>query len=263
VSEQNHSGLRAVFILVTDWWRLQRARPIRYNVTLDGGMLNCMGRLTTIDMVPYRLKANIEDTLSIDTKYLFSLFQPSYPWGTQKPHEYVFHNSGRLLTDAFGRSSRSGVFVLADTIQRQFPTSFDPITHERIHPSVLMQSAILPQLANTLATHPDLVAQLMPLEQQAKQQWPSTSSEHARSDPMPVGVKEVEVANQRRRSFITRTVGSLRRRGRRDGQITQAQFTGVLVEHADPAASVTAGDRGWLLRLMHESSLGVFIRDLV
>jgi len=192
--------------------------------------------------------ANIEDTISIDTKYLFSLFQPSFPWGVQKPHD-----------------SRSGVFVLADTIQRQFPTSIDPITHERIHPSVLMQSAILPQLANTLATHPDLVAQLMPLEQQAKQQWPSTSSEHSRSDAM--GVKEVEVANKvndvRRRSFITRTVGSLRRRGRRDDQITQPKFTGVPVEHADPTAPVTAGDRGWLLRLMHETSLGVFIRDLV
>ena len=128
-----------------------------------------------------------------------------------------------------------------------------------------MQSAILPQLANTLATHPDLITQLMPLEQQAKQQWPSTSSEHSRSDA--TGVKDVgvaiEVTDVRRRSFITRAVGSLRRRARRDDQITQPQFTGVLVEHTDLTASVTAGDRGWLLRLMHETSLGVFIRDLV
>ena len=59
-------------------------------------MLNSMGQLTTIDVVPYRPKANIEDTISIDTKYLFSLLQPNFPWGTQKPHEYVFHSSGRL-----------------------------------------------------------------------------------------------------------------------------------------------------------------------
>ena len=130
-----------------------------------------------------------------------------------------------------------------------------------------MQSNIPPQLANILATHPDLVTQLMPLEQQAKQQWHSTSSEHSRSGT--TAVVEVEVANEvtvtdmRRRSFIARAVGSLRRRGRGDDQIIQTQFTGVLVEQADPTASATAGERGWLLRLMHETNLGVFIRDLV
>lgn len=107
----------------------------------------------------------------------------------------------------------------------------------------------------------------MPLEQQAKQQWPSTSSEHSRSGTTVV--VEVEMANEvtvtdvRRRSFIARAVGSLRRRGRGGDQIIQTQFTGVLVEQADPTASVTAGERGRLLRLMHETNLGVFIRDLV
>jgi len=195
------------------------------------------------------MAANIEDTISIDTKYLFSLLQPNFPWGTQQPHD-----------------PRDGVFVLADTIQRQIPTSFNPITHESIHPSVLMQSAIPPQLANALAAHPDLITQLMPLEQQAKQQWPSTSSEHSRS--CATGVIKVEVTNEvldvvDRQSFIARAVGSLGtlRRARRGDKIVQTRVTGVLVEQAESTASSsqTAGEKGWLLRLKHETSLGVFI----
>ena len=72
-----------------------------------------------------------------------------------------------------------------------------------------------------------------------------------------------EVTDARRRSFIARAVGSLRRKTRGDDQIIETQFTGVLVERADLTASLTAGERGWLLRLMHETNLGVFIRDLV
>lgn len=131
-----------------------------------------------------------------------------------------------------------------------------------------MQGAIPPQLANALATHPDLVAQLMPLEQQAKQQWPSTSSEHSRRSA--TGVMEVEVANEvldvvHRESFIARAVGGLEGGARSGDKIVQTQVTGVLVEHAEPTASSseTAGEKGWLLRLKHETSFGVFIRDLV
>jgi len=133
-----------------------------------------------------------------------------------------------------------------------------------------MQGAISPQLANTLASHPGLITQLMPLEQQAKQQWPSTSSEHSRARSSATGVMEVEVANEvadvvRRQSFIARAVGTLRRRARGGDKIVETQVTGVLVEQTNPTASSsqTAGEKGWLLRLKHETSLGVFIRDLV
>ena len=159
---------------------------------------------------------------------------------------------------------------MADTMQRQPPTSFDPITHESIHPSVVMQGTISPQLTNTIATHPDLICQLMPLEEQAKQQWHyvpgKKSSNSVAADVMDIvtGVaKEVTVV--RRQSFIARTVKTLRRRTRDDDQTVQSQSVGMLVQRSDltTTESLTAGERNWLSRLMHETSLGYFIRDLV
>jgi hypothetical protein len=157
----------------------------------------------------------------------------------------------------FGHSSKTGVFTLATTIQRQLPTSFDPITHETIHPSVLMQSVILPQLADTIAAHPNLVSRLMPLEQQAKKQWSPTSGEHPSSAAAHVINAEVtrKVTVVGRQSFIAR-VKSLKRKARSDHQSTQ-------VEHSDSTASLTMGDQSWLLRLTQETSAGVFIRNLV
>ena len=165
-----------------------------------------------------------------------------------------------------GRSPRTGVFVLADSVHRQPPTSFDPITHESIHPSVLMQGVIPLQLANTLTTHPELICQLMPLEQQAKQQWPYVPGNHSRRN----GVADViytevvkEVTVVRRHSFIYRAVKSLRRRPRDDDRTVQSKTTGIPAQRPDSTASLTVGERSWLLRLMQETSVGDFIRDLV
>jgi len=156
-------------------------------------------------------------------------------------------------------------------MQRQPPTSSDPITHESIHPSVLMQGAISPQLLNTLATHPDLVCQLMPLEEQAKQHWsyvPRKNSLNGDTDTMDT-VAEVfkEIVVVRRQSFVARTVKKLRRRVRGGDQIVQSQSVGVVFQRSEvsdsTAESLTLGERDWLSRLMQETSLGHFIRDLV
>jgi hypothetical protein len=156
--------------------------------------------------------------------------------------------------DDFGCSSKTGVFTLATTIQRQLPTSFDPITHETIHPSVLMQSVILPQLAHTIAAHPNLVCQLMPLEQQAKKLWSPASAEHPSSAATEV-IKSEVTHKVGRQSFIAR-VKSLKKKVRGDQESTQ-------VGHSDSTASLTMGERSWLLRLTQETSAGVFIRNLV
>jgi len=205
------------------------------------------------DMTLFWMVANIENIISIDTKYMFSLLQPNAPWGAQKPHD-----------------PRTGFFVLSDAMQRQPPTSSNPITHESIHPSVLMQDAISPQLTNTLATHPDLVCQLMPLEEQAKQLWayvPGKNSLNGGTDVIMDTVMEVaeEVTVVRRQSFVVRTVKSLRRRVRGRDQTIQTQSVGILDQHSDYTASesLTLGERDWLSRLMQETSLGHFIRDLV
>lgn len=207
------------------------------------------------DITLFWMVANIENIISIDTKYMFSLLQPNAPWGAQKPHD-----------------PRTGVFVLSDVMQRQPPTSSNPITHESIHPSVLMQGAISPQLTNALATHPDLVCQLMPLEEQAKQHWTYVPGNYALNGDTDVMDTVTEVAREvtvvRRQSFITRTVKSLRKRVRGSDQTVQSQSVRMLVqlsESSDSTASesLTSGERDWLSRLMQETSLGHFIRDLV
>ena len=140
-----------------------------------------------------------------------------------------------------------------------------------------MQGAIPPQLTNTLATHPDLVCQLMPLEEQAKQRWtyvPGKNSESLNGDThvmdIMTGVAR-EVTVVRRQSFITKTVKSLRKRVRGGDQTVQSQSAGMLVQqlqlsersYSTTSEAMTSGERDWLSRLMQETSLGHFIRDLV
>ncbi|KAH9065959.1 hypothetical protein EDB87DRAFT_1679642 [Lactarius vividus] len=41
------------------------------------------------DITLFWMLANVEDIVAIDTKYLFSLLQPSASWGTQEPHKLL------------------------------------------------------------------------------------------------------------------------------------------------------------------------------
>jgi hypothetical protein len=138
-----------------------------------------------------------------------------------------------------------------------------------------MQGAIPPQLTNTLATHPVLVCQLMPLEEQAKQHWTYVPGKDSLNGDTYVMDTMTEVAEKvtvvRRQSFITRTVKSLRKRVRGGDQTldqtVQSQSVGLvqLAERSDSTTSeaLTSGERDWVSRLMQETSLGHFIRDLV
>ena len=128
-----------------------------------------------------------------------------------------------------------------------------------------MQGAIPPQLASTITTHPELVCHLMPLEQQAKQQWPYAPGDHSRrngvADVMDTVADEVTIVQ--RQSFISRAVKSLRRRPRDDDRTLRSKSAGIPAQRLDSTASLSVGERGWLLRLMQETSMGDFIRDLV
>jgi len=152
------------------------------------------------DITLFWMMANVEDIVAIDTKYLFSLLQPNASWGAQAPHD-----------------SKTGIFSLADTIQRQIPISFNPVTHESIHPSILEQGVILPQLKSTLATYPDLIGQLMPLEQQAKQQWPHIS-QHMKEDT-------INAVERPRRDDTTRSIGTLSQRQEATPRMTIDQLS--------------------------------------
>ncbi|GLB36111.1 putative uncharacterized alpha/beta hydrolase domain (DUF2235) [Lyophyllum shimeji] len=101
------------------------------------------------------MAAQIGDILSLDMKYLASLFHPVAPWGKLRPHDPA-----------------TGIFVLAHTIQRPLPTFPNDVAHETIHASVLEQSTLSPELANVIAKHPELVHPLLPLEEEVKLNWP-------------------------------------------------------------------------------------------
>ena len=68
-------------------------------------------------------------------------------------------------------SPLTGVYKLAKTIQRTLPTVTDDITHETVHPSVLEQSHILPQLAKNIERNPSLLCSLQPLEEELRRRW--------------------------------------------------------------------------------------------
>ena len=129
-----------------------------------------------------------------------------------------------------------------------------------------MQGAIPSQLANTITTHPELVCQLMPLEQQAKQQWPYAPGNHSRQNGV-ADVIDTEVADEvtivQRQSFISRAVKSLRRRPRDDDRTVRSKSAGIPAQRLDSTASLSVGEGSWLLRLTQETSMGDFIRDLV
>ncbi|KDQ63600.1 hypothetical protein JAAARDRAFT_29622 [Jaapia argillacea MUCL 33604] len=99
--------------------------------------------------------SNVGDMLSIDYKYLFTLPDPYKPWGNLPPHNPL-----------------SGIYTVAETIQRTIPTSTDDVTHETIHPSVLQQDSINATLQDNITNNPALVVPLAPLEEELRTRWP-------------------------------------------------------------------------------------------
>lgn len=68
-------------------------------------------------------------------------------------------------------SSVTGIFTLARTTKRAFPTKPNEKTNECIHPSVLEQISSYPNLQPVIQAHPELVCKLQALEEQFKAIW--------------------------------------------------------------------------------------------
>ncbi|KAJ7596991.1 hypothetical protein C8J56DRAFT_918849 [Mycena floridula] len=99
--------------------------------------------------------AHVQDILSMDLQYLARLPKPVAPWGSQKPHDPT-----------------KGIFSLATTIQRQLPTTpNDGVTNETIHPSVLHQAQLYPDVRRHLDEHPTIIGSLLALEEEIKEKW--------------------------------------------------------------------------------------------
>ncbi|GJE86180.1 DUF2235 domain-containing protein [Phanerochaete sordida] len=100
------------------------------------------------------MAANISDMLALDHHYLRSLPDPVAPWGELPPH-----------------NSMTGIYAVAERIQRALPAGVDDTTHESIHPSALCQRAPLPGVLAALRAAPALLWGLLPHEEAVRAGW--------------------------------------------------------------------------------------------
>ncbi|THV07729.1 hypothetical protein K435DRAFT_959791 [Dendrothele bispora CBS 962.96] len=106
------------------------------------------------DLTMAWMTANVCDILAMDLKYLANLPEPVEPWGQQSPHDPA-----------------TGIFSLAFQVKRKIPTSYNPVTKEKFHPSILQQTKLDPETLKIVTEHPELVAELKPLEEEIKSSW--------------------------------------------------------------------------------------------
>lgn len=102
--------------------------------------------------------------------------------GCTTPSRVGHKQNGRVLCRFTYYSPRVGIFTLADKITRQLPTVTDNVTHETIHPSVLNQAHVLPQLKTDIDNNPALVCGLLPAEEDLRKNWPFVPGKYPPKD---------------------------------------------------------------------------------
>ncbi|KAL4070904.1 hypothetical protein J3A83DRAFT_4093964, partial [Scleroderma citrinum] len=179
------------------------------------------------------MTANIGDMLSVDLKYIASLPDPVAPWGKQYPHD-----------------PSTGIFVLAEKHVRCLPTRTDDITHETIHPSVLDQVRLVPQLAQTIRENPSLVCRLLPLEEEVQKSWPYVPKKGNLFESE--GVPQIDTPTTTPMWDMARDVANI-----------FAKFEEGIYKQVGAAAkadSKQGASDGLLIRLIHESNSGAILK---
>ncbi|KIJ21793.1 hypothetical protein PAXINDRAFT_105288 [Paxillus involutus ATCC 200175] len=196
--------------------------------------------LTLIWMV-----ANIGDMLSVDLKYIASLPDPVAPWGKQPPHD-----------------PRTGIFVLALENTRQLPTKTDDVTHETIHPSVLQQDHLVPQLQQNIQKNPSLVCSLLPLEEEMKKNWPYVPGKNIPKDSK--GSAQVESATNAKVTFLWSATKEIVSVGTELGTeiVKEVQTQVATSTSTDGAVRGQSSTTTWLTNLAHESHVGAVLKEI-
>lgn len=164
--------------------------------------------------------SNISDILSVDHHYLRSLPDPVAQWGEMTPH-----------------NSATGIFELAETIQRTIPTQMNDVTHEMIHPSVLRQHKVHPEIIQAVRNAPELLWRLHPHEEIVREHW---QIKRASTDSAPKHDKNP-----------VKALGHLLHRAETD-------IVGSL-SHKDKASS----DPDGLLKFAEEHSMGSVVKEIM
>lgn len=192
--------------------------------------------------------ANIEDMLSVDLKYVARLPDPVAPWGQQPPHD-----------------PRTGVFILAKEHTRQLPSKTDQTTHETVHPSVLEQAHLVPQLVKNIQANPSLVCGLLPLEEQMKRDWDYDPMKGKLVEPKyEASTNSLWGASEGAISVHTEFEQRIYEQIRTDQVRTDTRRSGTQILAVESDSGLDAD--GWLARLTHESHVGSMLRafqDLV
>lgn len=91
-------------------------------------------------------------------------------------------------------------------MQRPIPAATNEVTNEWIHPSVLEQAKIYPRLAHVLRDHPQVVSQLLPLEEEMKKNWPYVEDSIAAKTYSSELEEQVKLQTKRQSPSMTATL---------------------------------------------------------
>jgi hypothetical protein len=150
-------------------------------------------------------------------------------------------------------SPRTGIFSLTDKITRQLPNSTNDVTHETIHPSVLKQKQILPQLKATLDKNPALVYGLLPFEEQMRNNWPYVPGKHP-----PKDIKTQEKPDDAmHKSFLNMAI----QKGTQLGQQALHELTHTEVMR--DASGNPVYEKSWLARHADETPFGSHLGEWI
>lgn len=142
-------------------------------------------------------------------------------------------------------SSSTGVFALAETIQRAVPTSTDDVTHETIHPSVLHQKKVHPDVSHAVQANPSILWTLLPYEEHVKADW-----RVQRAPSMAVAQEDHDVLGR-----VLQAAKEATKDGRHVGQ---AIVHALGHKHDDNSRAVDP-----MTRIVQESSMGSLLKEFV
>lgn len=161
-------------------------------------------------------------------------------------------------------SSRSGFFALTLENTRQLPTKTDDVTHETIHPSVLEQVQISPQLRESIQNNPLLVCSLLPLEEDMKRSWPYVPGKNVQTDSKDSA--HVESATGAEPTIIWSATTELLSVGTQLGTEIIKEVRVLTQATASKSTNGVTGKQSsatsWLMNFAHESRAGAVLKEI-
>lgn len=159
-------------------------------------------------------------------------------------------------------SSRSRVFAFTLENTRQLPTKTDDVTHETIHPSVLEQVHINPQLRESIRNNPLLVCSLLPLEEDMKRSWPYVPGKNVQTDSKDSA--HVESATGTEPTILWSTTTEFLSVGTQLGTeiIKEVLTRGSASKSTNGVTGKQSSATSWLINFAHESRAGAVLREI-